>query len=342
MQVPREAQPLIRAASFALLVFSLGLLGFTLLADGQHGFIDIVYMTVITLTTVGFGEVIDLSDNPAGRAFVSVLIISGVGGILYLLSGLAALLSNGNIQRLTWMRSRKRKAATMKDHIIVCGGGSIGTHVVDELHGTRREFVLIEEDEEAVHALQERVKNNFPAIIGDATQDDALQDAGIMSAAGVISCVGSDNNNLIIVMSARMLRPALRIVARCKEMALAAKLRRAGADSVVSPTTIGGLRLSSEMVRPGVVSFLDHMLHDKEEALRVEEWPISESSRFAQGCIGDLRDLKLDDFLVIALCHNADHWRFNPPDDEPLAPGMTVIFMGSPGACATLRKLDTE
>lgn len=330
---------LIRAASLSLMVFAIGLAGFSWFADGRYGFVDIVYMTVITLTTVGFTEVIDLSGSPAGRVFVILLILGGVGSILYLLSGLAAFLSDGEIQRASWMRGMKRRAAKMHGHIIVCGGGSIGSHVVHELHTTERPFVLIEESEQRVHELHDQESHAFPAIVGDATSDERLEEAGIQNADGVISCLGGDNENLIVVMSSRMLRPDIRIVARCKNMALEAKLRRAGADSVVSPTTIGGMRLSSEMIRPRVVSFLDHMLHDKHEPLRVEEWTITDSSPLAGQPMADVRKLEIADFLVIALTSDADHWLFNPDDNAVLEPGMRLIFMSSPAAAQRFKTL---
>jgi len=339
MRIREEARQLLRAAVFALMVFGVGMSGYAVLAGDRYGFVDIAYMTVITLTTVGFGEVIDLSASPAGRLFTIFLILGGVGSILYLLSGLAAFLSDGNIQRLTWMKTMKRKADQFNEHIIVCGGGTVGMRVVDELHATRRDFVLIDTEEDTVRELHERVGENFPAIIGDATEDEQLRAAGIERAAGVISCLGQDNENLIVVVSARMLRPDIRIVTRCTNSESANKLRRAGADSVVSPTTIGGMRLSSEMVRPSVVSFLDHMLHDKEEPLRVEDWIIAEGSPLAHKTVGDVRAFELDQFLVIALSDADDNWSFNPADDTELRPGVRLIFMSSPEDCRRFQAL---
>jgi voltage-gated potassium channel len=333
MPMRSETRQLARAAAFAFMVFGIGVGGYAILAGQHHSLIDIVYMTVITLTTVGFGEVIDLSDNPAGRLFTIVLILGGVGSILYLLSGLAAVLTDGNIQRRTWMKKMKREAESLSDHVIVCGGGSIGVRVIDELCATERPFVLIEQDEDRVRELQEHERAKFPAIVGDATDDASLRAAGIDRASGTLSCLQADNENLIVVVSARMLRPDIRIVTRCTRIDLEDKLRRAGADSVVSPTSIGGMRLSSEMLRPGVVSFLDHMLHDKEEPLRVEDWSITEASPFAHKTVADVRALGLDQFLVIALSDERDSWSFNPGDDAKLQPGHRLIFMSSPRDC---------
>ncbi len=334
-----ESRQLARAAAFAFMVFGIGVGGYAILADARYSLLDSVYMTVITLTTVGFGEVIDLADNPAGRLFTIFLILGGVGSILYLLSGLAAVLTDGNIQRLTWMRAMKSKAQSLNQHIIVCGGGTIGSRVIEELHATRRDFVLIESDEDRVRELHEREDDNFPAIIGDATEDERLREAGIDNARGVISCLPADNDNLIVVVSARMFCPEVRIVTRCTNIERADKLRRAGADSVVSPTTIGGMRLSSEMVRPFVVSFLDHMLHDKEEPLRVEDWTITETSPLARKTVGDVRAMKLDQFLVIALSDDNDTWLFNPDDNAELEPGLRLIFMSSPDDGRRFREL---
>lgn len=332
MRIREEARQLLRAAVFALMVFGVGMGGYAVLAGDRYSFLDIAYTTVTTLTTVGGGP-IDFSRDPAGQVFTIFLILGGVGAILYLLSGLASFLTDGNIQRLTWMRTMKRKADQLDKHIIVCGGGTVGMRVVDEFHATRRDFVLIETDEERVRELHERVGENFPAIIGDATADEMLRQAGIERATGIISALGQDNENLIVVVSARMLRPDIRIVTRCTNIDRADKLRRAGADSVISPTTIGGMRLSSEMVRPSVVSFLDHMLHDKDEPLRVEDWTITETSPLAHKTVGDVRALDLDQFLVIALSDAADNWSFNPGDSAELQPGLRLIFMSSPEDC---------
>lgn len=339
MRIPPEVKPLLRAGLVSLLVFGIGMVGYAILAGDRYGIVDIAYMTVITLTTVGFGEVIDLSGSPAGRIFTMVLILGGVGSILYLLSSLAAFFSDGNIQRLMWVRSMARGARAMNDHIIVCGGGTIGTQVLDELHTTGRRFVLIERDEERVRELHERIGTSFPAILGDATDDDRLREAGIDTASGVIACLHADNENLIVVVSARMLRPDVRIVTRCTNMALSHKLRRAGADSVVSPNTIGGMRLSSEMIRPQVVSFLDHMLHDRDQPLRFEEWPIEDDSRFAGAEVREIRALDLHGFLLVALANSDDHWEFNPPDDRSIAAGTRLIFMSSPEAYGRFAEL---
>ena len=339
MNVRPEFKPLVRASLSAVLVFGIGILGYAILAGDRYGLIDIVYMTVITLTTIGYGEIIDLSNSPGGRLFTIGLILGGVGSILYLLSSLAAFLSDGNIQRLLWLRAMAREARSMDEHIIVCGAGTIGTQVVDELHTTGRDFVVIERDEGCIHALHERTGTRLPAIIGDATEDEQLRAAGIERASGIISCLHADNDNLIVVVSARMLRPDLRIVSRCTNMSLRDKLVRAGADSVVSPNTIGGMRLSSEMIRPQVVSFLDHMLHDREQPLRFEEWPIGPESRFKGTTVGDLRGLHLEGFLLVALADSDDRWEFNPPDDRELQEGVRLIFMSSPAGLRRLSEL---
>lgn len=325
-----------RTLGMIALIFGVGVVGYQVLAGPQYGLLDAAYMTVITLTTVGYGEVIDLSNNPAGRIFTMALLLAGVGSFLYFFSNLTAFMVEGHLADLLRDRRMTKKIAKLEGHQIVCGVGSTGEHIIKELVATQRPFVAIDQDEALIRRLEAEVGCEFPSVTGDVTDDDTLMAAGIDRAAGLAACIAHDNDNLLVVVSARMLNPKLRIICRCTEDRVAAKIIQAGADAIVSPNTIGGLRMVSELVRPHVVSFLDIMLRDRKEGLRVEEFPITAGSPLADTTTGALRRRKLPDVLVVALRQSDGSWVFNPDDDATLAPGTTLIFMAAPNGRASL------
>lgn len=332
-------RPLLRSALFVCLAFVIGVLGYAVIGSGEYGWLDAVYMTAITLTTVGYTEVIDLSSSPGGRVFTVLLLMGGVGSVLYFFSSFTAFLVEGHMQRLLWRRRMSKAIGQLSGHTVVCGAGHTGQHVVQELLATQRRFALIERDGERLAALVERLGVEFPAVVGDATDDETLRASAIERAASLVACLSSDNDNLIVTVSARMLRPELRIVCRCIDERVEDKIRKAGADAVVSPNRIGGLRMVSELVRPTAVSYLDLMLRDRDRQLRVEATAIAAGSPLSDGTVGDLRKRGIDDLLVLALQRGDDGWTFAPPDDAPLPAGTSVVYVGSPAARHSLERL---
>lgn len=335
-EVREGVRVLLRTSGLLALVFAIGVAGYLILSGPGYGLLDAVYMTVITLTTVGYGETIDLSNNPAGRAFTIGLLIAGVGSLLYLFSSLTAFIVEGNLAALLRGRRMNKKISNLNGHYIVCGIGATGEHIVRELAATQRPFVAVDTDEARLRHLEEDLKMEFPSVTGDATDDDALRAAGIERAAGLAACIAADKDNLIVTVSARLLNANLRIISRCIDDRIGAKIRQAGANAIVSPNTIGGLRIVSELVRPTVVSFLDIMLRDKEEGLRVEELRIAETDALADTTVGALRRRRLPNVLIVALRQRDGSWVFNPGDEDRLTPGTTLIFMAGPGGRASL------
>ncbi|HET7711330.1 MAG TPA: potassium channel family protein [Thermoanaerobaculia bacterium] len=323
-------RPLVIATILMFITFTIGVFGYLIIGGEEHGLIDAVYMTAITLTTVGFGEIIDMSRNPAGRLFTIALLFLGVGTFVYFFSALTAFIVEGNLEHLFWRRKMQKDIRSLDGHYVVCGGGFTGEHIVGELLATDRPFVLIESREERVRFLQMHFEANFPAIIGDATHDETLKEAGVERASGLFAAISSDKDNLIITISARLLNPKLRIICRSIDESVDRKMRTAGADVVVSPNLIGGLRMTAEMVRPTVVSFLDLMLRDREKRLRVEESTISASSSLAGLTAGEFRKRAPEDLLLLAIRSAAGEWVYNPRDAVPLQPETTLIYIGSP------------
>ena len=235
------------------------------------------------------------------------------------------------------MDSRVKKLA---GHYIVCGGGSTGIHCVRELAAIGAPFVVVERSEEVARAVSR--DHDCPAVVGDATHDEVLQEAGIERARGVIAALTDDKDNLFVTVTARALNPSLRIVAKAIDPRAEAKLRRAGADSVVSPNMIGALRLVSEMVRPEVVSFLDVMLRDKDRTLRIEEVAIPAGSQSGERRVSEL-GLARHNLLLLAVkgaqVGGEPRLHYNPPPDHVLAGGETLIVLGEP---ERVRQLSAE
>ncbi len=325
------ARSIIRA-SFALLVTGVvGTVGFKILGGSEHSWLDALFMTAVTLTTVGYREVIVISDSPAGQLFTMALLIFGVGSFLYFFTNLTAFVVEGTLDRMFWRRRMRKITSKISEHFIVCGGGKTGLYVLLELIQTRRPFVLIERDEERVEALVQRLGTDIAVVIGDATDDETLVEAGLHRARGLVSCISSDKDNLVVAFSARNLRPELRIVSRCTEQKDLQKLRKAGVDAVVTPDQIGGLRLVSELVRPAAVTFLDSMLREGGQH-RIEEVTVAPGADLAKKTLADVRQTESLDLMVIAVRTAAGVWQYNPPDSTPLPPGTGLIFMGNPEA----------
>lgn len=333
-------RPMARATVLLLGLFIVGTGGYMHFGGPETTWIDALYMTTITLTTVGYGEVVDLSHSPGGRLFTIALLLVGVGAFLYFFSNVTAFIVEGTLDRLFWRRRMARTINTLEDHYIVCGGGKTGEHIVKELLDTRRPFVLIESKSERIDELYSKLKVEFPVVIGDATEDAILREANIEKALGVIACLSNNKDNLVVTFSCRQLSPKLRIVTRCNDTRDREKLKTAGADAVVQPDQVGGLRLASEMLRPTVVSFLDTMLRDKHLGLRVEEVLVSAKSEIRNSTVGQLKARNVHGLLIVALRIEASGvWTYNPDDGEKLTEGTSIVFMGMPETQKSMRAL---
>ncbi len=333
------SRPTLRALLLLLGVFAFGTSGYLFVGGEGTSLLDATYMTVITLTTVGYEESIELTGNPTGRIFTMGLLVLGVGTFLYFFSNVTALLVEGTLDRMFWRTRMLRKTHRLNEHTIICGGGDTGKHVIKELLDTSRPFVLIEQDAERIQELYTQLGQEFLAISGDATEDESLLEARIETARGVVACISNDRDNLVVTFSARHLNPSARIVTRCVNLADQAKLRRAGADAVVSPDLVGGMRLVSELVRPTVVSFLDLMLREEHEGLRVEQVTIADDSTLANANVGALRGRGIEGLLVVAVRTTTGAWHYNPRDDMTLTAGAAVVYMGTPATVHALEKL---
>lgn len=331
------------AAGFVALalVIIAGSLGYYVLGDGRWDFSSCLYMTVITLTTVGFGEVLPGFDHVEHvRGFTVLLIVFGMGTFLYFASTLTAVIIEGDL-RAAMRRTRMRKQiAKLEDHFIVCGLGSTGGHIVEELIATKRPVLGIDTNLERLEQLHSAYGDQgFVYIVGDATDDKILEQANVSRARGLVAALASDKDNLYVVVSARQENPAARIVARGSDLPVLEKLRKAGADTVVSPNYIGGLRMVSEMIRPQVVRFLDVMLRDKKEVMRIDEVSLSESSPLHGKKLSEAALRNQEQVTVLAVRDKGEaDYIYNPGGDFELRAGQTLVVLGAIDDVERLRR----
>jgi voltage-gated potassium channel len=339
----------ILAASIALIaIFLVGTFGFWGLG---HYFLgkrawdlgDCAYMTVITITTVGFGELPYLPRVPGGRAFTVAVLLSGLGVAAYLVSALTTYFIEGEFTRTRVRRRMTRELDKIHDHIIVCGVGTTGVHVVEELVWTKWPLVAIDRDPAKLERLQELTPDVLPTVVGDATEDEVLERAAIKRARGVVAALTDDKDNLFIVVSARQLNPSLRIIAKGVDVQAGEKLKRAGADSVVNPAFIGGVRMVSEMIRPQVVEFLDLMLRDKDKNLRIEEVLVPTGSPLVGKPIFEAQIRRHTNLLVVAVrepptpAATAGRFVYNPGPETLIEANMALIVLGETESVHKLR-----
>lgn len=315
------------AALFAVLL-AVGVVGYRVI-EPSSSWVDALFMTVITLTTVGYGEVISLEGHPGGKLFTMVLVIVGLGIALYFVSTGTALLVEGHLGNAFWRRRMHRQADGLKGHHIVCGSGETAVHAARELHDVGQDVVVICDDADRLESLRQRLPS-VTIVEGDPGLDDVQKAAGVERAAGLVAATENDKENVIVTLTARQVNHELRIVARATDMGMTAKLYNVGADSVVAPSHIGGLRLASELIRPTVVSFLDQMLRDRDRNLRVGEVPIPSTSPYAGKRVADLELRSASNALLLACRCGDGSWVYNPTEDMELSDGVTLILMGTP------------
>lgn len=281
-------------------------------------------MSFITIATIGYAEVVDVTNSTVGRLFTVFIGSAGIGTVYYMLAKMTMSLVAGEANQLYRRQKMLKRMSQLKDHYIVCGIGRVGGNVAHELTLTGREYVVIDTSQAHIDAYRERVPD-IPFLHGDASEDELLREAGVERAAGVFAVTGDDAKNLVITLSARQLNPALRIVARCHEVNYIDKIRKVGADSIVSPDFTGGMRIASAMIRPQVVNLLDEMRRT-EEGLRIEEVEVPQS--FSGRTLAELLP-RSRDYVLMAI-RSQGRWLFNPQDDFAVEGGNTLVLMTTP------------
>ena len=312
-----------------LLVMTVGTAGFHFI-EGWPWF-DGFYMVVTTLTTIGYQEVHPLSH--AGRVFNVFVILAGVSLVLLGVGALSQALLEFELQSFFGRRRMEREIGRLDGHYIICGMGRVGRSVARELARKPASFVMIENSETK---LQRYAAENWLVVTGDATQEQALRQAQIERARGLIAATTTDATNLYIVLTARGLNPHLKIIARASEDGAEKHLLTAGADSVVSPYSFAGQRIAQSLLRPHVVSFLDTATTHLGMDLEIGEIQVTPQSVFAGKTIESSR-IRQDRGVIILAIKRHEGMRFNPAPDERIQPDDFLIAMGEP---AQLRQLE--
>ena len=314
--------------SLALLVLATGVGGYMLMG---WSFREALYMTIITVTTVGYREVRPLSA--VGEAFTMALILLGVGSAIYALTSFIQYVIEGHFDEGYRRRRMEQKIARLGDHYIVCGYGRVGRRVAEETHGAGRPVVVIDSDDEAIARAQ---ADGCLFVQGDAARDEVLQHAGIPRAKALFAVTSRDEDNIYIVLSARVLQPDLQIIARANQEGAEEKLRRAGAHEVVSPYEMGGRRMAMLALRPLVTDYFDTLLQRRHGELQVEELLVRAGSALIGSTLEQLRARGTLSVSVLAVIKADGLLLSDPPPDTPLEEGDQLVVAGSRDALSAL------
>lgn len=312
-----------RGAFAILVVLVFGTAGYMIIEDWN--LLDSFYMTVITISTVGITEVHPLSDG--GRLFTTLLIFGGVGVMAYSLGRLAEFMFQRSITNVFGRRSMMKKITQMKNHVIICGYGRTGTRVVSELMTAKMPFVVIDENEEEAKRMEQL---GIPHLLGDATEEELLEQANISQADSLVSALDSDAENLFLTLTASGLCSDLRIIARVHDPDNTRKFRKAGASRVVSPISSGANQIAQLLTRPSVVDLVELVAMDKSIALEVFEHEIEADSPMLNQTLAEARVRQTLGALVIAVKHSDGTNAFDPGPETRLHLGDVLVAIRQP------------
>lgn len=310
-----------------VVITAVGVAGYRLIEGWS--FFDALYMTIITISTVGYAEVHPLSTN--GKIFTMVLIIGGVGGALYALSGIIQYIIEGQFGITLARRRMENRIGDLKGHFILCGHGRVGEEIALGFKEEGVPFVVIDSNSKN---LAKADSHGYLYIEGDATRDEVLKQAGIQYAKGLVAAVGTDADNLYITLSARGLRPDLFIEARASDVQAEAKLKRAGADRVVSPHHIGGRRMAMLALRPAVVDFIDTVTRGRGREMLMESVDVLHNSRLVSETIRDLH--RETGTTILAAWKRSGKFVANPAEEDKVEEGDRLIVVGNAKSLAAL------
>jgi voltage-gated potassium channel len=321
-----------------------GLLCFTL-AVGTVGFeviegyswFESFYMTLTTITTVGYQELRPLSH--AGRVFNSFLILFGVSAMFLAVGAMTQTIIEIELQDRYGKRRKRRMINNLHGHFIICGFGRVGRHASYEFQRANAHFLVIDRNEQRVATA---ANAGMLAVVADATQDNSLRDAGVLRARGLIAALPSDAENLFIILSAKTLNPRLTVVTRVSEEEAGEKLRRAGADIVFTPYAMAGRQLADALLRPHVVEFLDFARSDIGPKVTMEQVCVAPKTEFSRKTLGQLLELRNSAVIVLAIRKQGGETIFNPPAELEISVGDFLIVMGERSSLKKLEQILTS
>jgi voltage-gated potassium channel len=320
-----------------LLCFTLvvGTVGFEVI-EGYSWF-EGFYMTLTTITTVGYQEMRPLSH--AGRVFNSFLILFGVSAMFLAVGAMTQTIIELELQDRYGKRRKRRMIEDLNDHFIVCGFGRVGRNACYEFQRADASFLVIDRNEQRVAKAETA---GMLAIVADATRDDSLREAGVLRAKGLIAALPSDAENLFIILSAKTLNPKLTVVTRVSEEEAGEKLRRAGADTVLTPYTMAGRQLADSLLRPHVVEFLDFARSNIGSQITMEQVSVASNGELTGGSRGQLSELRKSGVIVLAIRTQSGETIFNPPTEVAISGGDVLIVMGERSSLQKLEQILTS
>jgi voltage-gated potassium channel len=321
-----------KPVALLLIVIMIGTVGYHVIEGWR--FLDCLYMTIITIFTVGFKEVGALS--PLGKIFTMLVILGGAGTAVFTFTKVGEMVYAGGVRKFWWRRRMESKLKNLKDHYIICGHGRMGRIVREKLEEEALPLVVIDKDEKNVEDLKSG--HSCCLIVGDATQDDILDQAGIKRAKGLVALLPTDPDNLYLVMTVKLLNPSLFVLARAMDEEAERKILQIGANKVVSPYSMSGLRIAQMLVRPTVVDFVDLIIRRKELSLYMEEFAVRKDAKFVgQTLIGcNLREEA--NVIVVAIKKPGEDVIFNPSPEFAIEAGDTLLVLGEKTAIAQFEK----
>lgn len=300
--------------------------------------IDALYMTIITISTVGFAEVVPLDNT--GRIFTMFVIVGSLGTVAYTLRTMSTFFIDGELKKMWRRRMMENRIGKLDNHYILCGAGETGRSVIERFQVSNAPFVVIDHNEEKIERLQEE---GVLALQGDASHEELLNSAMIENAVGLIACLSTDADNVFTVLTARQLNPNLYIVARAIERNTHAKLKKAGANNTISPNELGGIRMAALLLKPAVVAFLDVLTHVGDVVLDLEEIVVSPASTILGNTLGETRIPERTGLIVLAIQKGHDQqFKFNPGSQEILSAGDKMLVLGTTEQVAKLRSIADE
>ncbi len=317
--------------------------GFTfILAGGTLGYIylegypftDALYLTIITVATVGYGDMVP--HHPAGKLLTVVLVLVGVSFVMYMFSKIVEAMVEGELREILGKRQMKKQLSKLNNHYIICGHGRIGSVVCQLLQENNKSFVVIEKNPDEIQRI---LVKDYVVIEGEASQDDILQKAGIERALALISVVSSDADNVFITLTAKGINPKIVVLARSSgEKGAEKKLRRAGADKVVSPYYIGGRRMAQAMLRPNITDFIDLTIYTRDMGLHLDEILVTENAFINGKSLIESNLRQKYNIIVIAIKRVGERMHFNPKPETILFATDILIVLGKPDQISDLAK----
>lgn len=330
-RMPPERRLRLGLTAFAIVILT-GFVGYQVL----EGFtpLDALYMTVITVSSVGFGEVVPLDES--GRLFTIVLIAAGLASVAFAVASGAEFVLEGHMRRIIERRRMDRSIQHLEGHVIICGYGRVGRRLADELVAEGVPLVIVDSDSSR---LERAVEHGYPYVEGDSTEEHVLLEAGIQRAKALVACVNSDADNVLTTLTAKGMRPEMSVIGRAKVEENEAKFRRAGADRVIAPTTMGGRRIAQLLTRPVVAEFLELVGGSGGLEYTFEEVPVRKGSSLIGTKLGDARIRETFGCTVLAIDHgDSQALDTHPDEDITLVAGDVLVVIGAVGEVSAMRE----